>query len=224
MAGRGLLETALSNALFGDHAYVGPTMAAQKAALPDVTPVQFKPGGRGRQPAVWDVQRNGEIAGSRIAYLAGLKASKTRKTTVTITTGVGMTHIKPIVDAGIAGRSLPVFVVSVKAEIKGEKETATITDHGSISVCVLNVGDLIASAVAKHGRLPRRTQGQGKGKGEAKPVAWGEKLQTSPAGNTYQYISIQCNLKEAGAVWHTVATLADLESFIAEHSEGFIIG
>jgi hypothetical protein len=213
MARRSLLETALTNYLAG-YGWDAPSLRVQAAAFPGVTPSHTAKGGKGRGSVVIDVERVDDSTGIVLSYVAGIKASADRKSTVTITTGKPE-HVDAVVTAGENGLSIPVIVVAANSTIQGKGEDAEIIDHGPISVCVVNVGDMIR----QHG-VTQRTQGQGKGRGSAAPVAWGVKRQRAASGKVYEYVSLQVNLPKCGATWHTLETLPDLADFIAAHSEG----
>lgn len=213
MARRSLLETAITNYLAG-HGWCAPSLRVQRSAFPGVTPAHSSKGGKGRGAVVLDVERQDDATGILISYVAGIKASKRRKSTITVTTG-RPEHMEAVIGAAEKGLDIPIFVVAMDHQIDGKGETATITDHGRISVAVVNVGQ----AIRQYG-LKRRTQGQGKGRGNAHPVAWGTKIQRAASGKVYEYVSLQANLPACGVEWQTFDTLADLAEFIAEHSEG----
>jgi hypothetical protein len=220
MAGRSLLETAISHHL-ATAGWAPPSMRAQTVAFPGVTPVQPVAGAAGRAAALMDAEKRAKIAGRLVAYLAGLKASATRKTTITITTG-NPKHTEAVCTAAENGLSLPIIVIAMKATISGTGSDATITDHGPISVAVINVG----KSYREHG-LVQRVQGQGKGRATATftpaALSYGEKIQRSKAGKTYRYVSLAANLKSCGAEYQTLDSLDDLAQFVSENAEGFFL-
>lgn len=221
MAGRGLLETALSNYLFAT-GWDMPTQRAQMAALPGITPVIPKKGGKGRQPPVYDVARYETIRGLEMAYLVGLKASKTRKTTISVTTG-NPVHSEAVFAAADRGNSIPQVVVQMDATIQGEGEAATIIDHGPIWVAVVNVGTAIQNCGGS-ANVPKRVKGQGKGRRTATftpaAVSWGEKLQPSKAGKVYTYIELQANVRSCGVEYRKVESLEALAILVHNAAEG----
>lgn len=220
MAGRSLLETAISNHLAGA-GWTPPSMRAQTVAFPGITPVQPKAGAAGRAAPVLDVEKRTDLRGLAVAMLAGLKASATRKTTVTVTTG-NPKHMDAVVDAAERGLSVPIIIIAMKATITGTGTDATITDHGPISVAVVNVGE----SYRTHG-LVQRVQGQGKGRATSTftpaAISYGEKIQRSAAGKTYRYVSLAANLKSCGVSWTTLDSLDGLADFVTEHAEAVFI-
>lgn len=213
--GRGKWERALAGAL-AVYGWGQVSQRMQREAIPGATPARESHNGRGRGAIVFDIAREDDSTGIRVAKLAGLKVGKARKTTVTVTTGTGNNHIRAFVDAAEQGLDVPIFVVSLSNPILGNDGSLVSAD--SYQVAVINVGKLIRT----HG-LPQRTQGQGKGRGNAQPVAWGIKRQTSKAGKTYEYVSIQANLSAAGAKYQTFTNLSDLADFIDTNSEGIFL-
>lgn len=224
MASRSLLETAISNYLFGI-GWIMPSQRAQMAALPGITPVIPKKGGKGRQPPVYDVARSGDIRGLQVTYLAGLKASKTRKTTISVTTG-NPVHSEAVFAAADRGNSVPQIVIQMDATVIGEGESATITEHGPIWVAVVNVGDAIRDCGGSS-NVPKRVQGQGKGRRTSTfipaAVSWGEKIQRAKSGKVYQYIEIQANIRSCGAEYRKVDSLEELAQIIADSAEGIFL-
>lgn len=208
MARRSKLETALTSYLAG-YGWTPPSLRVQSVAFPGCTPAATSARGRGRGSIVFDVERR-EDAGILVAYCVGLKASATRPSTITVTTGTSH-HIESVIKAAECGLSIPIVVVAVNAAVIDDK----ILDYGKISVACVRVGDMIR----RHGIEPR-TEGQGKGRGRAVPVAWGVKRQRAASGKVYEYISLQANLPACGATWSTLNTLVELEGFIARSAEG----
>ena len=208
MSRRSAFETALCNYL-NRYGWSAPSLRVQVAAFPGVTPAHSS-GGKGRGAVVIDVEKVDDSSGIRLAYVAGLKAGPDRKSTVTITTGTG-SHVDAVVKAAESGLSIPVIIVAANTTIT----ESVIVDHGTISVAVVNVGDMIR----KHG-VERRTEGQGKGRGIGAPIAWGVKLQKATSGKVYEYVSLQANLAACGVKWETMSTLDEFATFVSANSEG----
>lgn len=175
----------------------------QASALPGVTPARANADGIGRGSVVFDVEKAGDNPAYLSALVAGLKASKARPTTITITTGTAA-HIAAVVKAGETGLDIPIFVV-----VQGDDK---------IEAALIKVGEQIRA----NGVQPRTT-GQGRGRGSAAAIDYGTKKQTSAAGKTYEYVSLAANVRACGAEWRTFATFADLAQFIGENAEEIMI-
>lgn len=213
MAKRSRLETAIINHLKG-YGWMAPSLRLQSTALPGVTPAQASDSGRGRGSVLFDIEKVDDSLGIVISKVAGLKASADRRTTIDITTG-RPEHIEAVVSAAERGLMIPIIVLAMDAEI-GEDNSIRLREK--ISACCVNVGE----AIRAHG-LVQRTQGQGKGRGNAHPVAWGEKAQTAKSGKTYMYVSLQANLAGCGAIWEHLNSLDDLAAYVEEYAEGIYL-
>lgn len=217
--GRGIEEQAICNYL-ATRGYGEPSQRVQRAMFPGATPARGS-SGKGRGAIVVDIGRQIDAGGILVEQVASIKAGrKTKKTTITITTGKP-SHSDSVIQAAMDGLDIPVIVIHIPgSEVAGKGSTARLERVENVEVAVLNLGPLIR---AVNGVLPRRTKGQGKGRGNADPVTWGEKTQTSAAGKTYTYVSIQANLKACGVQYQTLNSLSDLADLIDESVEGIYV-
>ena len=214
MSRRSKLENAVTDYLSG-HGWQPPSLRIQRSAFPGATPSKTSSSGRGRGSIVYDVEKVDDSLGIVISKVAGLKASADRRTTIDVTTG-RPEHIEAVVSAAERGLMIPVIVLAMDAEI-GEDNSIRLGE-GKISACCVNVGE----AIRTHG-LVQRTQGQGKGRGNAHPVAWGQKAQKAKSGKTYVYVSVQAHLAGCGATWEKLNSLNDLAAYVEEHAEGIYL-
>lgn len=216
MARRSKLETAIIHHL-KRYGWEAPSLRLQSTALPGITPAQASDSGKGRGPVLFDIEKVDDSSGIVTSMVAGLKASGDRRTTIDITTG-RPEHIEAVVSAAERGLMIPIIVLAMDAEIEEISDNLRIISHGEILACCVNVGE----AIRAHG-IRRRTQGQGKGRGESHPISWGEKKQVAKSGKTYMYVSLQANLAGCGAKWETFKTLGDLANYIEGNSEAIYL-
>lgn len=216
MARRSKLETSIIHYLKG-HGWGAPSLRLQSTALPGITPAQASDSGKGRGPVLFDIEKVDDSSGIIVSKVAGLKAGPDRRTTIDVTTG-RPEHIEAVVSAAERGLMIPIIVLAMDAEIEEVSGNPRIISQGEISACCVNVGE----AIRAHG-IRRRTQGQGKGRGESHPISWGEKKQVAKSGKTYMYVSLQAHLAGCGAKWETFKTLSDLAAYLDEHAEGIYL-
>jgi hypothetical protein len=216
---RGIEEQAICNFL-AERGFTEPSQRVQRAMFEGATPARGS-SGKGRGAIVVDIGRVVDTGPILVEQVASIKAGrKSRKTTVTITTG-NPKHSEAIVQAAMGGLDIPVIIIHCPgSEVSGKGSSARLSNVEKVEVAVLCIGPLIR-AVA--GNLPRRTKGQGKGRGNAEPVSWGEKVQTSKAGKSYTYVSIQANLAACGVKYQTVSNLTELADLIEESVEGIYL-
>lgn len=216
--GRSLFEHCIANFLMDNAGFIQPTLRIQSLIFPGVTPALSNRGADGRAAAVIDMEKKIKDASFDVSLICGLKAKKKRHTTFDITTGRGDSHIQAVFDAAENGLDIPIVLIAMNGIVEGKGPDAHFASHGKISATSIKVGKIIRSMGGRDS-IPRRTVGQGKGRGNAAPIAWGFKNQTSKAGKTYTYVSLQANVKACQSIWHTFDNLEQLSHFIEESCE-----
>lgn len=107
-------------------------------------------------------------------------------------------HVQAVLEAAQNGTRMPVVVL----HLKGDTWFYASFD--------------LAKMVSRFG-LERAAQGRGKGRGQGKPVVWGDKIQRTrvknKAGNVktyeYAYRYLAVNIKAAGIQWHEIGSTLD---------------
>jgi hypothetical protein len=209
---RSLAESEITRIL-RDYGWTAPTLRTQAAAFPECTPAKDSEG-RGRGAIVFDLERIDD-RGVLIANVVGLKATSksARPDTFAITTG-REEHAQNVIQACQAGLDVPIIGVRL-IEARWDGETLTGYD-GLEAVCIR-----FGAKLREHG-ISERTTGQGRGRGQAAPIAWGRKTVTVN-GKQYHYITLQANVKACEGEWKALSNMADLERFIGDNAEGIPI-
>ncbi len=165
----------------------------QRDIFPGITPARESVGGRGA--VYFDVWRRTQVGGLLVDQAAGFKVvTDLKKNNTMILTKGTLAHVEAIAEAASSGAyPLPVIVLSAR----NDQWIAT-----SFDLCKL---------VREHG-IQRATEGQGKGRGKANVVSYGETIQTTRKKDKsggireykYNYLYLQVNIASADLDYQVV--------------------